>query len=422
MSVEPGHAVHVVAHGHPAVNGDDPRRLAILDAVDWVDHPGAIGHGAVYDPAALARLRGRISVQLRVGETSDSFEATMSPWWQHSGRLVFRRDTQFRSKDFAAQATKSAAELDRKLIDALRAPGAQLHVAIRPVAGASLPAGALAIVALPIGNQGDLSPRALEMLSAADTILAEDTRVAESMLRWRGVRTPIQSCHEHNERSRAAFASRTLAAGGRLALISDAGFPLVSDPGYVIVQAALEAGASILCVPGPSAVMCALVLSGLPVSGFRFVGFVQKKESRRNELLAEIRDSRDSTVLFEAPHRLAGFLEDLAKILPERKVAVCRDITKDSEAVFRGSAAQVARQLTSGRQLAGEYTLVVGPADATETLGRRDTNIDELIRALVHNGCPVKPIAAALRETQGLTRDAAYALVQQFKSDTTEED
>lgn len=422
MSVEPSPAVHIVALGHRAVEGDDPRRLAIVDSVDWVGHPGAIAHGTRYDSAALASLRGRISVVLRVGEASDSFEATISPWWQRSGSLIFRRDTQFRSKDFAAQASKSAADLDRKLVDALRAPGAQLHVAIRPVAGASLPAGALAIVALPIGNQGDLSPRALEVLSTADTILAEDTRVAESMLRWRGVRTPVQSCHEHNERSRVAFVSRALSEGGRLALVSDAGFPLVSDPGYVIVQAALEAGASILCVPGPSAVMCALVLSGLPTSGFRFAGFAQKKESRRNELLADIRDSRDTTVLFESPHRLGEFLEDLARVLPERKVAVCRDITKESEAVFRGSAAELAHQLTSNGELAGEYTIVVGPADATEIPACCDTNIEEFVRALVHNGCPVKPIAAALRETQGLTRDGAYALVQQFKTDAAEDD
>lgn len=422
MSVEFIPVTHIVAQGHRAVKGGDPRRLAIIDSVEWVDHPGAIAHCARYDPAALASLRGRISVALQVGEASDSFEATVSPWWQRSGSLIFRRDTQFRSKDFAAQASKSAADLNRKLVDALRAPGAQLHMAIRPVTGASLPAGALAIVALPIGNQGDLSPRALDVLSTADTILAEDTRVAESMLRWRGVRTPVQSCHEHNERSRAAFVSRALSEGGRVALISDAGFPLVSDPGYIIVQAALEAGASILCVPGPSAVMCALVLSGLPVTTFRFAGFAQKKVSRRKELLTEIRDSQDTTVLFESPHRLGEFLEDLAKVVPERKVAVCRDITKESEAVFRGTAAELAHQITSNGGLAGEYTLVVGPAGATETPARRDTNIEEFIRTLVHNGCPVKPIAAALRETHGLSRDAAYEFVQQFKIGAAEDD
>lgn len=415
-------SVHLVAQGHPDIRANDPARLEILDAHEWAAHPGTIGYLARYDPAEMAALRGRVNVHLRVGEVLDAFEATISPWWQRSGSLVFRRDTQFRSKDFAAQASKSAADLQPQILEALRAPGAQLECRITKVPGVSMPPGALAVVALPIGNQADLSPRALEILSMADTIFAEDTRVAESLLRWRGVRTPIVSCHDHNEHSRTHLAASSLAQGKRIALVSDAGFPLVSDPGYAVVQTALQMGASLLCIPGPSAVIAAIILSGLPATHFCFRGFVPRRGQKREALLAALRGAVETTVLFESPRRLGELLVDLASVAPGRAVAVCRDMTKESEAVFRDTVENLAGRFAALGELTGEFTVVVAPAEQRTEPVSGTTDLDEFLLALLRNGCPVRPIVASLRDTQGMSRDDAYARVQQLKSDRTRDD
>jgi 16S rRNA (cytidine1402-2'-O)-methyltransferase len=407
----------VVAQGHPDIRANDPARLEILDSHEWAAHPGTIGYLARYDPGAMAALRGRVNVHLRVGEVLDAFEATISPWWQRSGSLVFRRDTQFRSKDFAAHSSKAAADLRPELLDALRAPSAQLECRITRILEVSMPPGALAVVALPIGNQADLSPRALEILSTADMIFAEDTRVAESLLRWRGVRTPIVSCHDHNEHSRTDLAARSLARGERIALVSDAGFPLVSDPGYAVVQTALQIGAQVLCIPGPSAVIAAIVLSGLPATQFCFRGFVPRRGQRRATVLAALRSAVETTVLFESPRRLEDLLSEIASVAPGRAVAVCRDMTKESEAVFRDTVENLASRFAASGDLAGEFTVVVAPAEQRIEPISGSTDLDEFLLALLRNGCPVRPIVASLRDTQGVSRDDAYARVQQLKSD-----
>jgi 16S rRNA (cytidine1402-2'-O)-methyltransferase len=278
-----------------------------------------------------------------------------------------------------------------------------------------MPPGALYLVAMPIGNQGDLSPRALDILSGVDLILAEDTRVARDALAWRGIATPVKSCFDHNERMRVPLVARELAAGRRLALVSDAGTPLVSDPGHLIVRAAITAGAYVTMVPGPSAPLMALALSGLPSTTFRFAGFPPRTAAQRETFLAAALASAETTIAFEAPQRVAGLLADLAGLAPDREVALCRDLTKRTEQVWRGTASTVAADFAAQADGRGEFTIVIAPAPAPDTTSAPGGDLEAFVAALLRAGCPVNPIVAALR-AGGMSRNDAYALVQGMKA------
>jgi hypothetical protein len=232
-----GHAaqpVEIVFRGHADIRATDTQALEIVAGDAWSARPGAIGYAPQFDPQALLALRGRLSFTLRVGEAEDTFEATASPLFVRGAPLVIRRDPAA-ARVFAVQATKAAADLPAKLKAALRAPGAQGVLTVRQVAAAELPPGSLVLVGMPIGSQGDLSPRALDVLSSVDVILAEDTRVARAALGWRGVQTRLESCYAHNEALRTDELAERLRAGQRVAYVSDAGMPAISDPGARLV-------------------------------------------------------------------------------------------------------------------------------------------------------------------------------------------
>jgi len=274
--------ITIRGRGHAAITAKDGRTLELIDAEDWANRDGAIAYDLRFDPEALDRVRGRVRVELRCGLETDSFEATVSPLFHRGQPLLFRRDPSAKSRSFAFLASKAAADLARPLVEALKRPDAVLEIDITPLAEAP-PPGTLYLVALPIGHQGDLSPRAVDILASVDLILAEDTRIAHDALAWRGIRTKMQSCYAHNEKSRGAEVGRRLAEGQRLALVTDAGMPVVSDPGQEIVTAALAAGAEIRVIPGPSAVLAALALSALPADSFRFAGFPPHRGTARKE-------------------------------------------------------------------------------------------------------------------------------------------
>jgi 16S rRNA (cytidine1402-2'-O)-methyltransferase len=224
-------------------------------------------------------------------------------------------------------------------------------------------------VATPIGNLADLSPRAREVLASADIIAAEDTRHTGNLLRQIGVQRPMVSLHEHNEAQRREELIAQLSRGARLALVSDAGTPLVSDPGYLLVRAALEAGIVVRAVPGASAVLVALAVSGLPVERFCFEGFLPSRPAARRERLRALRQEARTLVFFEAPHRITETLQDMAdEFGAERAACVARELTKTHETVYRGS---IERLLQIGREDAnfarGEITLVVAGASLQES-------------------------------------------------------
>jgi 16S rRNA (cytidine1402-2'-O)-methyltransferase len=334
--------------------------------------------------------------------------------------LVFAREPAVRPRVFAGMASKAAADLAPELKAALRAAGT-VTVTLDALAEAELPPGTLYLVAMPIGHQGDLAPRAVDVLSGVDLILAEDTRIARDALAWRGIRTPLTSCFDHNERLRVDLVATQLAEGKRIALISDAGMPLVSDPGHLVVRAAIEAGATVTTVPGPSAALAALAVSGLPSATFRFVGFPPRKGGKRDEFFAAVLAATETSILFEAPQRVAELMADLAAHDADRAVALARDLTKMTEQVQRGSAAEIAATLAAEDDVRGEFVLVVAPAPPRDAAGPA-ADLESLVAALLRAGSPTAPVVAALRETSGLSRNEAYALVQRLKPESRNED
>lgn len=231
-----------------------------------------------------------------------------------------------------------------------------------------MPPGRIDVVATPIGNLGDLSPRAREVLAAADVVAAEDTRHTGNLLRQIGLHRPLVSLHDHNEAQRREGLLEQLRNGARVALVSDAGTPLVSDPGYLLVRAALEAGIAVQAVPGASALLVALAVSGLPAERFCFEGFLPARPAARRERLRALRQESRTQVFFEAPHRIVEMLEDMASEFgPGRSACVARELTKVHESVYRGS---VERLLQISREdvnfARGEITVVVAGAELAD--------------------------------------------------------
>lgn len=258
-------------------------------------------------------------------------------------------------------------------------------------------AGTLILCAGPIGNLADAPPRLAEALASADVVLAEDTRRARVLLDHLGIDRPLRSYFVGNEAERAGELRERLAAGQTVALVTDAGTPGIADPGLSAVRAAVEAGARITGVPGPSAVTLAVAVSGLPGDRFAFDGFLPRKGGRRAERLASIAREPRTVVLFAAPARLAADLTDLASAAGgDREVVVCRELTKLHEEIWRGTLAGAAAEW-AGREVRGEVTLVLAGAPATEP---DPAAALEHVEALIADGVP---LAEAVRQVADLT-------------------
>ncbi len=274
------------------------------------------------------------------------------------------------------------------------------------------PPGTLILVATPIGNLGDLSPRAAAVLAAADAVLAEDTRITRKLAQRFGLAPRLVSLRDHNEETMTGRVLARLAAGERLALVSDAGMPLIADPGYRLVRAAIAAGHRVTAVPGPCAATTALVLSGLPPAPFLFLGFPPPKagarQARFTELAALERAGLSATlVLYEAPHRLAETLRDLADALGEgRPAAVARELTKRFEEVVRGHLGALAARY-AGSEVLGEIVLVVGPAEGGAEPSEEE--IETRLRAALAEGLSVRDAADRVAAATGAARRAVYA-------------
>jgi 16S rRNA (cytidine1402-2'-O)-methyltransferase len=277
-------------------------------------------------------------------------------------------------------------------------------------------AGKLSLVATPIGNLEDVTLRALRVLGEADLLLAEDTRRARKLLERHGIRARPLSLHAHNEARRREQVLAALRAGSRVALVSDAGTPLVSDPGERLVAAAIAGGHAVEAVPGPSAVLAALLVSGLAKAAFTFLGFLPRRAGERRRALARRRTAPETLVLFESPRRLAGTLRELAEALGPRRACVARELTKLHEEVARGTLGELAERFASGAR--GEVVVVVEgareavPASAPEEGGEESgepAGLDAEIRARLAAGLRAREIAAALAPAAGLPRRDVYA-------------
>jgi 16S rRNA (cytidine1402-2'-O)-methyltransferase len=284
-------------------------------------------------------------------------------------------------------------------------------------------AGRLEVVATPIGNLADLSPRAREVLMAADLIAAEDTRRTGALLSAMGLSRTLVSLHEHNEASRIESLVRELQAGKVIALVSDAGTPLLSDPGYLLVRAAAAAGINIRAIPGASALTAALSVAALPTDRFVFEGFLPARAGERRSVLARLATETRTLVLFEAPHRIAATLAELKQLFgPQRRAVVARELTKLHEAVYRGTLEELAAAAVSDPNLArGEITLLLEGVAAAGAEGADRALLVRALKVLLPEMPPGRAAALAA-QIAGVKRSEAYALAQQLRTLAVEGD
>lgn len=231
--------------------------------------------------------------------------------------------------------------------------------------------GTLYVVGTPIGNLEDITLRAIRVLREVDVVAAEDTRVTRTLLAAHEIRTPLVTFHEFSGPEKVRQLVERL-QDEDVALVSDAGMPGLSDPGFPLIRAALDAGIPVVPIPGPSAILAGLVASGLPMHAFSYLGFLPRKSGERRRFLERFREADHSVVVFESPHRVAAALRDAAEVLgPERPIAACRELTKKFEEIVRGPAGEVAERIGRGTPR-GEFTLVIGPAGKASGGGKRE--------------------------------------------------
>lgn len=268
----------------------------------------------------------------------------------------------------------------------------------------------LYVVATPIGNLKDISLRALEVLRKVDYILCEDTRRARKLKTHYSFPAKLVSFHEHNEQSRTPRVLRLMQEGKNFALISDAGTPLISDPGTTLIQKVIEAGLPFTYIPGPNAVIAALVLSGFPAEPFSFHGFLPVKKGAREDFLRALPSLLSQTiVLFESPERVFSLVREIGEFLGDRPVAICRELTKVHEEVLRGTVSQLLPQLAD-RELVGEFTIVIAPGQ-TEQAVLSDAAILTRFEQLQKEGRSRKEALSKLARESGRSRNELYRLL-----------
>ncbi len=280
--------------------------------------------------------------------------------------------------------------------------------------------GILYVVATPIGNLEDMSPRATQTLTHASLVAAEDTRTARRLLTRFDIRTPLTSYHEHNETRRVPQLVRRLLAGDDVAIVSDAGTPAISDPGFRIVRAALEAGIRVVPIPGPCAAIAALSAAGLPTDRFLFLGFLPPRKGRRRTLLESVRAEPGTLIMHESPHRILETLQDIDQVLPGRDLVLARELTKVHEEFLRGSPRWISEQLSTdgGRRLKGEMTLLIaGAGHRTQPSAPEcpppDTGMKALARHVATSiNAPTREVYQALQRLKDTRGRGQHALKQ----------
>lgn len=269
---------------------------------------------------------------------------------------------------------------------------------------------ALFVVATPIGNLADASPRLIDVLSTADIVAAEDTRHTGKLLKVLGISARLEALHEHNEARRTPGLVDALKDGKQVALVSDAGTPCVNDPGFHLITSAIDAGIQVVPIPGPSAILAALVASGLPPDRFRFEGFLPRKPGQRAVCIDALDDQEATTLFFESPRRIVASLRALAERLPERRVAVCRELTKLHEEVLRGTACEVADTLSERDSVKGEITLVVAGRD--EARSAEGAEIRRYVDVLRDEGLAPAQVRSAVAKLLGVGKKAVFEVMK----------
>jgi 16S rRNA (cytidine1402-2'-O)-methyltransferase len=267
----------------------------------------------------------------------------------------------------------------------------------------------LYLVATPIGNLEDITLRAIRVLKQVDLIACEDTRQTLKLLNRYGINTPTISYHEHNEAARAAELVEKLAQGSRIAVVTDAGTPGISDPGFRLVALAIERGLPVVPIPGPAAFVSALVGAGLPVESFSFRGFLPPKTGARRRELEQVRNSIQTEVFYEAPHRIGATLEDALAVLgPQRRIVVARELTKIHEEFLRGTAAQVLDVVKSRGEMKGEIVLMIGSAEEGENAAPTTSIRDRIEQLMREENLDEKSALKKAAKERGISKSEAY--------------
>ena len=276
--------------------------------------------------------------------------------------------------------------------------------------------GRLCVVGTPIGNLEDITLRALNTLRNSDLVACEDTRRTQKLLNHYEIRTPTVSYHEHNEMTRAPELVLQMEQGSVISLVSDAGTPVLSDPGFRLVHLAIRHKIPVVPVPGPSALVAALTAAGLPMNEFFFAGFLPARQSARRKALAALAGFEKTIVFYESPHRIADSLQDIHDILGEREVAIAREVTKIHEEFLRGTVAEI-RELLMNEPVKGELTVVVGPGSAPQAGAGDGGSVQAEVEKLVANeGLDERSALKAVARARGMSRSEAYRQLQLEKN------
>ena len=278
--------------------------------------------------------------------------------------------------------------------------------------------GTLYIVATPIGNLEDITLRALRVLREADVIACEDTRHTRKLLSHYNISKPVISYHEHNERQRSEELIAKLEAGANIALVSDAGTPLVSDPGFTVVSNAIARGIHVVPIPGPSALAAALTASGLPCDEFMFIGFLPSKQSARRAKLAKLAGIKATLIFYEAPHRVKTTVVDVLEALGDRPAVLARELTKIHEEFLRGSLSEIGRASVE-RPARGEYVLLIGPQSEgiADKVDDSRTISEEVDRIMREEGLDRKSALKQAARSRGISKSEAYRMLIDEKAE-----
>jgi 16S rRNA (cytidine1402-2'-O)-methyltransferase len=286
------------------------------------------------------------------------------------------------------------------------------HIGAHAITATSLEAG-LYLVSTPIGNLGDMTLRSLNALATADVIYCEDTRVTPRLLERFGIKNKLKSYHDHNSDTAGAAIMAAIQTGAVIVLVSDAGTPLISDPGFPLVRDCVAAGLKVEALPGASALLPALQLSGLPTDRFTFLGFLPQKKNERLKVLADIDDRAETVVLYETPHRIVDALQDIAKVMGDRPLSVSREISKLHEDTRRGTAEQIAEALSAKPSIKGEFVIIIGAREKSPESLTDDDITKEIETALLDH--PSSKVASLVAKKLGLPRDDIYARILTLK-------
>lgn len=272
--------------------------------------------------------------------------------------------------------------------------------------------GTLYLVSTPIGNLEDITLRALKILKSVSLIACEDTRQTSKLLHHYQINCPTISYHEHNEQERSQYLLSKLSLGESIALVSDAGTPVISDPGFVLVQKAIEAQISVVSIPGASAILPALIGSGLPSHEFLFIGFLPSKQAQRRKKLEEIKSLPYTVVCYESPHRISLTLIDAQEILGIRKTVIARELTKLHEEFLRGTLSDLSTCILE-HPLKGEIVLVIAPADQTTEMPNLDKSLSQMIEdQMINNNLDKMAALKAVARSLGISKSEAYRRLQ----------